>query len=324
MAATISVIVVTFNNASTIEGALNSVLRQAQPPEVEVIVVDNASSDGTAERVAHTYGDRIRVLQNPRNGGFAYGVNRGLEAADGEIAFLLNPDARLVESDLLRGLYMFVMGRPDAGAVSPAILSAEGEWMGWSVIPGLRETFFDNLLSAKMKRRLTPLAGWLKFRPVMTRRPGTMPVETCSGGAMMFRRERVEEVGFWDEAYFMYLEDIDFCYRLQRAGYRIFLAAEYTVEHERRHSSQRLNNRAIWISRRHYLSRRYFFKKYDKHVAAAMLPVLWYASHALKWLALTVSFADSEARAVHAYWMRTLVRGGEKRSNREEEVGQPI
>jgi GT2 family glycosyltransferase len=196
-----SVIVPTLNGAHLLSTCLDSLARQSYP-NLEVIVADGASTDGTDDLVARAY-PNVRLLALPRNAGFAGNVNAGLRAARGDVLLLLNNDAE-AEPDWVAVCVDTLERAPGAGSVATKVLFAD--------------------------RRTINSAGDLFCRDGSARQRGAGrlddgsfdepgPVFGATGGAAAYRREMLADVGLFDEAFFMYLEDVDLAFRAQMLGW---------------------------------------------------------------------------------------------------------
>jgi hypothetical protein len=196
-----SVIVPSLNGRHLLPHCLDSLVRQSYP-EVEVIVADGASTDGTAELLDVRY-PSVRLLTLRRNLGFAGNVNAGLRAARGEVLCLLNNDAR-AEADWVAACVETLAAHPEIGSVASKVLYADG--------------------------RTINSAGDLVCRDGAARQRGNArvdgpewdvctPVFGASGGAAAYRRGMLADVGLLDEAFFMYLEDVDLAFRAQLRGW---------------------------------------------------------------------------------------------------------
>ena len=202
MSAAVSVVIPTWNGRALLDVALESLERQSLAP-LEVIVVDNGSTDGTIEHLRERW-PRVEVLALPANVGFAAGVNRGLERARGEFIALINNDIEL-HSDCLRELAAGL--EHDRGAASAAskmlrfdarsVIDATGDTLRWSGIA--------------LQRGQGELDAGQFDRPEC--------VFSACAGAALYRRTAFEEVGMFDEAFFAYLEDVDWGFRAQLAGH---------------------------------------------------------------------------------------------------------
>jgi N-acetylglucosaminyl-diphospho-decaprenol L-rhamnosyltransferase len=197
-----AVVVVNYRTKELTEEAVTSVLGE---PEVgEVVVVDNASGDGSAEYLSDAFEDeRVRVVASSHNAGFGAGVNLAARGCRSPLLLLLNSDARLVPGSLGK-LARALVASPAVGAVAPAVYESDGRTLQpgtYGRLPARRDIFFS-------KRWARPAHD-----PAIAIAPGWV-----SGVAMLLRRADFEEVGGFDETFTMYLEDVDLCRRLGLAG----------------------------------------------------------------------------------------------------------
>ena len=227
-----STIIVNWNASAVLGDCLDSVLSQRLPREHEVIVVDNASTDRSPEVLA-AYADRVRVVANAANLGFAAANNQGARLARGDFLFLLNPDTRLVGPGVLARLVR-ELDDPRVGLVGPRLLNADGSLQGsCASLPGLSSAAVlavgaHRLLPDRLRARLTPVV-WSHRRSIDT--------GWLRGAALVMRRAVFERVGGFCEDTFMYGEDLDLGYRVARAGLRVRFAADAEVVHHDDHSA---------------------------------------------------------------------------------------
>lgn len=225
----LSICIVSYNCRELLRRCLRSIGEHRGSLDLEVIVVDNASSDGTVAMVAAEF-PQVDVMASERNLGFAGGTNLGMAVARGEVLMMLNPDTE-VTPGALGHLVRFLHGRRDAGAVGPRLEGPDGRLQHTChPFPSLWLT----LVAQLGLHRLLPgthafgaydMTWWAHDEP---RRVGWL-----SGACIALRREVWERLGGLDEGYFMYSEDVDWCYRLSRAGYeRWYLPQARVIHHE--------------------------------------------------------------------------------------------
>jgi len=229
---TVDVVVVSYNSRDRLRACVDPLLGL---PNVHVIVVDNASPDGSLEAVREL---PLTAIQLERNGGFAHGVNAGWRAGSAPFVLLLNPDAR-IDGQSLEALVAALEDDPGLGAVAPRILDDDGT-LDWSQrrYPRLRSTF----ARAFYLHRVFPTASWTDELIRDERsyaEPGTP--DWVSGACILLRREALEALDGLDEGFFMYAEDIDLCRRLRSAGFELRFEPAATVEHEGGASEPRTN-----------------------------------------------------------------------------------
>ncbi len=231
----LSVIIVSFNTKQLLDDCLRSVETAVAPPGgMEIIVVDNASEDGSQEMVADKYA-HVRLIKSEDNLGFSAANNLGVRASKGRVLLFLNSDTRISEDALVQPLdYLLV--HPETGAITVRLIYPSGErdpdnhrgfptpWNAMCHFSGLSRLF-------PSKPRFN---GYFQTYADFN---STHSVEVIAGSFMMMTRVLFDELGGWDETYFFYGEDIDFCYRINEAGYKIIYYPHVEVLHYKGASS---------------------------------------------------------------------------------------
>lgn len=232
----LSVIIVNYNVRQFLESALTSVRRALEGIDSEVFVVDNASDDGSAEMVRAKFPE-VRLLENGVNLGFARANNLALRLSHGRFLLLLNPDT-VVQEDTFRVMLAFFRETSDAGIAGCRILNPDGSfqlpcrrsfptpWVAFTKTFGLSALFPRSQIFGQYN--LTFLSE-----------EATYPVDAVSGSFMMVRREAYEKVGGLDEDFFMYGEDLDWCYRVMQAGFRVYYVHTTKIIHFKGESTKR-------------------------------------------------------------------------------------
>jgi len=224
----ISVCIVNFNTREDLRTCLRSVFDAAAGFPIEVIVVDNASSDGSPDMVVAEF-PRARLLRNLENEGFAVASNQALRSRRGRYALLLNPDITVCEGAIQR-LYAFMESRRDVGAATGKLVSPVGSFQrhyylrllplwGWilELINGLTWSFAQQRMESWVLARFDP------------RQEASLNV--VPGGCLMVRREVLDEVGLLDEDFFIWYEDTEWCWRMRRAGWELYFVPDATFLH---------------------------------------------------------------------------------------------
>ena len=224
---TVSVVIVVWNAQRYVMECLDSLKKYCGSVCTEVIVVDNASTDGTPELVAERYPE-FKLIRNAENFGFAKANNIGIAQCIGNYVCLVNSDVAFID-DCISPMLRYLLENTNVAMVGPRMLGADGHvrrstmrfptvWNNFSralcldlVFP--RSGFFGGLLMADFDHR------------------HTMPVEVLNGWFVMARRAVMEQVGLLDTQFFMYGEDIDLCYRIRQAGHGIVLFADAAAIH---------------------------------------------------------------------------------------------
>lgn len=282
----LSVVVVTYQSRDHILACLRSIDADRGTLEAEVLVLDNASSDGTASLVRHEC-PSVRVIETGGNLGYAKAVNRGIAASTGRAVLVLNPDC-VLRQGALASLTACLDAHPRCAVSAPRILNPDGtvEWSARSY-PGPL-TFLFNRYS--LLTRLFPGNPWSR-RYLLSDWDHASPrsVDWVSGAAMCVRREAIDQVGGMDEAFFMFNEDVDWCRRFTLAGWSVDYEPRAQVVHAIGASRGRVSEKVILERHRgmiHYLR---------KHHPSNRL-VEWFASQLIMLRARLMLAANARKR----------------------------
>lgn len=221
--ADVSIIIVNYNTRDHLLKCIASTLQQGKDTNCHVIVIDNGSSDGSADAVKQLHPD-VTLIRNEQNHGFARAVNQGLKSADkNDYHLILNSDATLADNYLKKAIE-FLETHPRCAIVTGQLLDPDGS----------RQNSFDNfpsLLSETFGKGLLRIILPKKYPS--KNQPYTSPfeVESVIGAAMLVRQRAIDAVGLLDEDYFFFLEETDWCYRMKREGWSIYFVPEALAYH---------------------------------------------------------------------------------------------
>ena len=249
----LSIVIVTYNSTRHIPACLDALVHQPPPMRHEIVVVDNASPDGTASAIRARW-PGVRVIDAGANLGFARANNIGMRESSGGLILLLNPDATAT-CDAVAALVAALDARLDAAIAGPRIVDASGRV----------ELSFGAMLSPLAECRQKILVrgnerGWrlvATYVRALTSRP--RDVDWVSGACLLVRRADAEAVGFMDERYFMYAEDVDFCAAVRARHRRVIFVPTAEVVHLRGQSRATAATAAAAAYRRSHLA------FYEKH-----------------------------------------------------------
>ena len=256
----LSIIIVTYNSSGHIAACLASLGRALDGIRAEIVVVDNASSDGTAAAVRAGF-PAVRVIELPRNGGFAAGINAGLAATNGRYAAWINPDTEVVDGQFAE-IVRWLDAHPAVGIAGLKLLDAYG-----GIEPSDRG--FPGFHSALGHRYSLLTRVWpgnpysKRYLRTHTDRDGVAEADWVSGAALVHRRTLSESLGGLDEGFFMYCEDVDFCYRASLAGAATRYLPFVTLRHEIGASSSTV--KPAMIRARHESLWRYYRKHFRRN-----------------------------------------------------------
>jgi len=223
----LSVTIVSWNVKEELVNCLRSIEANRPGCEFEIIVADNASTDGTIEAVRKDF-PQVRLIINKNNRGFSAASNQAIKIAKGEYLFLLNPDT-VVHRYSLDNLVEVLDKNPDVGACGPKLIDEDSiTYRSVGYIP----TFRSILYAKTFFRMLGIFRGhYKKLTADNLDYNRQTDAEQLSGSALMVRRSVMEEIGLWDESFFMYYEDVDLCLRIRKAGRRITYVGESVITH---------------------------------------------------------------------------------------------
>lgn len=289
----LSIIIVSWNTRSLLENCLGSILANPPTSPFEIWLVDNASTDDSPRLVRESF-PQVHLVENRENVGFARANNQAIQRCTGKYILLLNPDT-LVKPGALQALIDFLDKHPEAGAAGPRILNPDGSLQ---VSSHPRPTLSRELwrlfhLDALSPYAEYPLTNWETSQ--------AQEVDVLMGACLLLRKEVLDRVGFLDEDYFIYSEEVDLCFRIHRAGWRLFWVPQGEVVHIGGQSTQQVPTE-MFLNLYHSKIK-YFRKHYGWQAAHIYKLILRVAAFSRLILAPFVIFEPSPRRQKH----RTLV-----------------
>jgi N-acetylglucosaminyl-diphospho-decaprenol L-rhamnosyltransferase len=298
----VSVIVVAWNVRELLRECLDSAMQCLQSSRLawEILVVDNASSDGTCTMVRGKY-PRVTLIAHKRNEGFTRGNNVGASAARGRYLVLLNPDTQAIPN-AFAAMVRYMDVHADLGAVGPRMVFPDGRLQ-----PSRRRfpTLWTGLLES------TPLQQWFPHNRVLDRYYVTdqpddeeQQVDWITGACMCIRRSTWEQVGPLDEGFFMYSEELDWCRRAKDLGWQVgYLPSATIIHHEGQSSTQVIPARHIYFQ----TSKVRYFRKYHGAFVAGFLRLFLLAAY-LQQLGLeTAKWLIGHRRSLRADRIRAYI-----------------
>jgi GT2 family glycosyltransferase len=277
----VSALIVSHNEKELLLDCLRSVYGTAEVP-VEVVVVDNASTDGTGGAVTAEF-PKATVLQESKNLGYGRAANKGLERCKGRFVILLNPDIT-VDNQTIGRLSDFLLTRPDAGAVGPRVLLPNGKLDpdARRSFPMPRTLFYRTVGLSRLFPR-SPRFG--RYNMGHVDESDVHELDAGTADCLMLRMAAVDRVGFFDPRYFMFGEDIDLCYRLKLGGWKVFYLPNATATHQKRAATSKSQRQATYERYRSMWT--YHFKHHSKEVSAFGNGLVW-AQIWGRWVAASV------------------------------------
>ncbi len=232
----LSIIIVNYNVKEFLQNLIHSIEKASVNLNKEIIIVDNASDDGSVDFIKEKFPE-IKLIANQQNFGFGKANNTGLKIAAGKYILLINPDT-LVAEDTFEKMIEFFENNPEAGLAGCKILNPDGSlqlacrrsfpgpWTSFTKVSGLSTLFSNSKIFARYN--LTYLDE-----------NKTYEVDAISGSFMMMRKEVYDKVGGFDEQFFMYGEDLDLCYRIQKSGFKVYYVHTTQIIHYKGESTKR-------------------------------------------------------------------------------------
>lgn len=230
----LSIVIVSYNTKELLEDCIRSIQKTTKKIVFEIIVVDNASSDGSWQMVENLQKEKVFnksliFIKNKENIGFSKGNNLGVKVSSGRYLLFLNPDTVVYENTLFT-MVNFMNEHEDAGAATCDLVAPTGgideashrgfptPWNAFCHFSGLEKTFPKSRIFAGYTQ------GWKNLNEIHT-------VDSITGAFMIVRRSIGEKLGWWDEDYFFYGEDLDFCYKIRKEGLNIYYIPTVSVLH---------------------------------------------------------------------------------------------
>ncbi len=233
----ISVCLVNLNTVDLLRDCLKSIFEQVGQISVEVIVVDNASTDGSVAMVGTEF-PQVKLIANSEYRGFAAGNNQAFDAAQGRYLLMLNTDT-IILPGAFEAMVEFMDQHPQAGAMGCKILNPDGSLQRscWHGYPSLQMALID----AFYLWRLTPNLSWVRASEIGAEElQNTLEVDHLLGACILIRTEALEQVGPFKEEYVIFLEDTDLCYRMKQVGWRIYFDPKGQIIHYGQQTGQKI------------------------------------------------------------------------------------
>jgi GT2 family glycosyltransferase len=263
------VIIVNWNTAQLLKDCLQSIRESIHGITCKICVVDNGSTDGSVE-IIKTEFPEVLLIKNKTNRGFAAASNQGIRASTGHYVLMLNSDT-LISAGVLGAIVAWADEHTDVGVLGPRLVYPDGSIQSSGLsFPSLLRSFVANIHLARLllpetlvKRLLKK--GWDS--------DSLCEVDYVSGACMLVRREALEQVGLLDEDFFMYGEEIEWCYRMKKAGWRVMYHPQIKVVHlHNRSGAQKWGLRGMAARK---LGERLFYRKSYGRLAATVFSTVY-------------------------------------------------
>ena len=260
----LSVVIVNYQTFELTKNTINSILEYDYPFSYEILVVDNASSDDSLNRLRDYFKDKVKFIASKENNGFAAGNNQALRQAGGRYQLLLNSDT-VVWENTLEEIYGYMEEHEDVGACGCRVLLEDGE------LDKACKRSFPNVKNSFIRLFHIPTNSDDDDYNLTDLPDDEVYEIDCLTGAFMFiRKDALDQIGLLDETFFMYGEDIDLCYRIKQGGWKIIYYGKSKITHLKGASSKKQKSKLIY---EFYRAMYIYYKKH--HAGESSFIVNW-------------------------------------------------
>jgi GT2 family glycosyltransferase len=272
----LSVVIVNYQTFELTRDTINSILDYEYPFSVEIFVVDNASRDDSLSRLQDYFGNRVNFIPSKENNGFAAGNNQALRIAEGRYQLLLNSDT-IVWENTLEDIYNYMESHTDVGACGCRVLLENGglDKACKRSFPNVKNSFF-RLFHIPTKSKDD------NYNLIDLPDDEIYEIDCLTGAFMFIKKDALDEIGLLDETFFMYGEDIDLCYRIKQAGWKIIYYGESKITHLKGASSKKQKSKLIYefyramyiYYKKHHAGESFFIVNWIVYLGIALLCIL--------------------------------------------------
>ncbi len=271
----LSVIIVNYNVKHFLEQCLHSVYKAIETIDAEVFVVDNNSNDGSANMVKNNF-PQVHFIENKVNVGFSKANNQAIKQAKGKYILLLNPDT-IVEADTFSKTVLFMEQTPDAGGVGVKMLNGKGAFLPESKrgLPLPKVAFYKIFGLSKLFKKSHRFG---KYHLTYLDPDKIHAVEVLCGAFMLLRKSLLDKIGYLDEDFFMYGEDIDLSYRIMQGGFKNYYYPLTRIIHYKGESTKKssINYVLVFYKAMQIFAKKHFSKKNAKFFNILIYITIWF------------------------------------------------
>jgi hypothetical protein len=281
----ISIIAVTFNTKRVVLDCLASIFETIKEMSFEVWVVDNNSTDGTVEAIRERY-PGVNIIPNKENLGFAAANNQAFRQMNGRYALLLNADTVLTNG-AVKELYDFMEANPEAGMACGQLLNQDGSKQN-SIAN------FPTLLTLSCNETVLRILMPKRFPSKRREYVSPLKVDSCIGACLMVRKEAMDDIGFFDERYFFFLEETDWAYRMRLSSWGVYFVPRAEIFHAQGKTvGNSLNSRIMFYRSRYIFLKKWHPYSYPLFYSVVLLRLSANTLLSFTGLLLTLGFKDS-------------------------------
>lgn len=279
----LSILIVNYNTRELTLDALRSVYRSQTNYTFEVILIDNHSTDGSLEAIKEEF-PQVKIIENQENVGFAKANNQGIRRAAGRYILLLNSDT-IIQPDTLEIMLRFMDQHPNIGASGCKVVLPDGS-LDKACRRGFPTPSASFYYAFGLAKLFPHVPKFNQYQLSYLDPDDDYPVDCLVGAFMLVRREVIDHVGMLDEDFFMYGEDVDWCYRIKKAGWEIYYYPKTSIIHYKGAGKKRKSRKVVYEFHRAMIL---FHRKHYQKSYSWLVNGLVYAGVGLKFLLAFVS-----------------------------------
>lgn len=304
---TLSISIVNWNTKDLLKECLNSIYENSYK-DIEVFVVDNNSSDGSAEMVMRNF-TKVNLISNTHNYGFAKANNEAIKESHGKYILILNPDVILFK-DTISKMINFMDTHPAAGAIGIKLLNKKGVEIKtgyFRKLPSILQVF----LFYTMLEKLSLKSNYLRNKYwELTDTSTVKEIPQIPGACLLLRRDAIKEIGIFDERFQLFFEDVDLCCRIRQSGWKIFFVPDITAIHIGAQSISMLSY--LDLAGRFFNSMDLYFKKHHSLIKAYIVKFIIISNTLVKIIITTLLYYLSDykkdKRREHIHMLLSFIK----------------
>lgn len=282
----LSIIIVNWNSRELLQKCLSSIYDNTNMLTLEVIVIDNASRDGSAGMVEREF-PQVSLIKNKDNLGFAKGNNQGFLQARGRYVLILNPDTEVV-SDALLKMVKYLKSNKEVGAVSGRLVYPDGTFQRYySRFPTFLSILTTWFLPKALAYKSKPTRAYLMLDDDFSKE---IEVPQPAGSCLMVKRDLFLKECFMDEQFPIFFNDVDLCRRIYNKGKKIYVLPDVTIIHHWAKGGSEQGKKSLFLSGEYFISMFDYFSKYERAVKADLLRILISLGFLIRILAFFIGY----------------------------------
>ena len=288
----LSIVIVSYNTLDLLRNCIKSIYENTKDMEYEIWVVDNQSKDGSLEMVEKEF-PQVKLIRNSINGGFSQANNLAInQCKNSKYVLILNPDT-IVPKETLEETVNFMNEHQDIGCIGCKVVKPDGN-LDRACKRGFPSPWNSLTYLLKLDKLFPKSKLFGGYNATYINEDEESEIDSLVGAFMMLRQETIKQVGLLDDTFFMYGEDIDWCYRIKQAGWKNYYYPKVEIIHYKGESSKKQSTRMIGEFHKSMLI---FYNKHYKYKYNIFVTALTYIGIYLKWgVSLFINLLKNEKR----------------------------